>query len=218
MHGDEHFRGIGHLPEAGAGHLEDGQLAGGTKAVFDAPEHPVGATVLAFELQDHIDNMLQNLGPGDGAFLGNMADQDDGDTCRFGKAQQLGRHFLDLAHAAGGGVHVLAVHGLHGVHNHQVRGRFFCLLENLGHVGLAVDEDAGGVAAQTVGPHFHLLYAFFTGDVERFKGRGVQGQLQGKGTFADAGLAAHQYQRTLDDTAAQQAIDLCAAQGNAVLL
>ena len=113
---------------------------------------------------------------------------------------------------------MLAVHGLDRIHNHQVRRRFFGLLQDGGHIRLAENEAVGGVSAQAVGPHLHLLHAFLTGDVQRLEFRPVQGQLQRQRTFADAGFSAHQHQGALHDAPAQQAVYFGRAQRHAVLL
>ena len=110
--------------------------------------------------------MFQDLGTGNGALFGNMANQDNRNAGRFGKAQQLRRHFLDLAHRPRRTLYRGAVHGLHGVYDHEVRGHFLGLGQDGAHVGFAVDEAIGGVPAQAVGPHFHLLDAFLTGDIQ----------------------------------------------------
>ncbi len=93
---DQQFRRIGHLPESGTGHLEDRQFGGGSEAVLDAPQDPVGAAVLAFELEDHIDNVLQDLRTGDGPLLRDVADEDDGNPAALGKAEERGGDFLHL--------------------------------------------------------------------------------------------------------------------------
>ena len=123
---------------------------------------------------------------------------------------------LDLAHAAGRGFYLLAVHGLHRVHDHEVRSHFFGFGQNGAHVGFAENEAVVAGSAQAVGPHLHLLHAFLARHVEGFEGRRMQGQLQRKGTFADTGLSAHEHQRALHHAASQQPVHLGAAQGNAV--
>ena len=167
MHRDEHLGGVGYLPEAGSRHFKDGELTGGAKAVLDAAEHAVRTAVFPFKLQHHIHNMFQNLGARDGAFLGNMADEDDRNATGFSKAEELRRHLFDLAHAAGSGFHVLAVHGLDGVHDHEVGSHFLGFGQDGAHIGLAEDEAVVAGAAQAVGPHFHLLDGLFSGDVQR---------------------------------------------------
>ena len=162
--------------------------------------------------------MLQDLGACDGAFFGNMADEDDRNAGGFGKAKQLRRHLLDLAHAAGGGIHVLAIHRLHRVHYHQVRRHLLGLREDGSHIRFTVNEAVVAGAAQAVGPHFHLFDGLFTRDIQRFEFRPMKGQLQGKGRFADTRFSAHQHQGALHDTAAKKTVYLGRAQGNAVFL
>ena len=124
---------------------------------------------------------------------------------------------LDLRHGAGGGLHVLAVHRLDGVHDDEVRGNLFRLGDDVVHQRFAVNQAVGGVAAQAVRPHLHLLDAFLARDVEDFQGRAAEGNLEGKGGLADTGFAAHQHQGTLHDATAQEPVHLGAAEGHAVL-
>ena len=141
-----------------------------------------------------------------------MADEDDRDAAALREAEQRGGDLLDLRHGAGGGFHVLAVHRLDGVHDDEVRRHLLRLSDDVVHQGLAVNQAVGGVAAQAVRPHLHLLDAFLARDVEDFQGRAAEGNLEGKGGLADAGLAAHQHQGALHDAAAEEAVHLGAAE------
>ena len=217
VHRDQHFGGILDLAEAGAGHFEDGQFGGGAEAVLDAPQDTVRAFVFAFELQDNIDDMLQNFGPGDAALLGDMADKDDGNARLLGEAEQDGGRLLDLGDAAGRGLDALAVHRLDGVDNHQVGGNLLRLGDDVVHQGLGVDIAVGKIAAETFGPHLDLADAFLTRDIERLERRPHQRNLQAQGGLADARLAADQHQGALDDATAEETVHLGAAEGDPVL-
>ena len=178
MHGDKHFRRILHLAEPLSGHLENGQFRRRPKAVFYASEHPVRPTVFPFELKDNVHYMFKYLGAGNGAFFGNMANQDYGNSGAFCKAEQRRGNFLYLAYASCGRIHGRAVHGLDGIHDEKVRGHLIRLFQDGGHVRFAVYEAVGGIPSKAVRPHLHLLHAFLSGDVQGLELRPAEGQLQ----------------------------------------
>ena len=146
-----------------------------------------------------------------------MSDQDDRNPRFFGKAQQHGRHFLDLGNGARGTIHPLGVHGLDGVHHHQVGSRGFGFLKDALHERLAENQAVGGISSQPVGPHHYLSGALFTRHIEGFEGRTRQRNLQRQGGFADARLSADQHQGTLYQSPAEDAVHLVIAKGNTVL-
>ena len=43
--------------------------------------------LVAFELDDRIDDMFEDLGSSEGALLGDMSDEDDGDSTGFSEAE-----------------------------------------------------------------------------------------------------------------------------------
>ena len=58
------------------GHLEDADLVGRAEAVLHRAQDAELMAALAFEIEHRIDQMLDRLGPGDLAVLGDVADQD----------------------------------------------------------------------------------------------------------------------------------------------
>lgn len=65
--------GIGHRYQALGCHLENTDLVGGAKAVLYRSQDLVLAFELAFEIEDCIHNVFDNLGTGYKSFLGHMA-------------------------------------------------------------------------------------------------------------------------------------------------
>jgi hypothetical protein len=179
---------------------------------------PVGAAVLALELQDHIHDVLEDLRSGDEAVLGDVADQDHRHTALLGKAQQRGRHFLDLAHGTGSGLDDLGIHRLHGVHDHQVGHHLARLSDDGVDQRLAEDGAAGIIAPEAPGAHAHLLRALLARNVERAQTRAAQRDLQAQRGLADARLAADEHQRTRHHAAAQDPVHLPQSEGNARIL
>ena len=219
MHRDQHFRRIRHLAQAAAGHLEDRQLRSAAEAVLDAAKDAVGAFVVAFELQDHVHDVLQDLGTGDVAVFCDVADKDHRHTAVFCETQQHSGHFLDLAHGARRALERVGVHSLHGVHDHKVRLQGAGLLDHGFDLRLAEDETVvrNAFRGKAQRPHFHLFFAFLASHVESPQRRAAEGNLQAEGGLAYAGLAAYQYERAAHDSAAQQPVELGYSEGLACL-
>ena len=163
--------------------------------------------------------MLQDLGPGDVAVFGNVADEDDRDGALLCKAQQAGGDFFNLAYRAGSGFDGVGVHGLHGIHDYKVRADGGGLLQHVFYAGFAVDEAAVGDAAgrEPAGTHADLLLAFLARYIKRLERRAAEGNLEAEGGFADTGLSAQQYERPRYDAAAEQAVQLSYAEAEAGL-
>ena len=73
---DEARRRVGDLDEPAGAHLENAHLAGRPEAVLERPDRPVAALALALEEEDAVDQVLEHAGAGDGALLGDVADED----------------------------------------------------------------------------------------------------------------------------------------------
>ena len=64
----------------------------GAEAVLDRAQNAEVVAAIALEIEHRVDHVLDQLGPGDLAVLGDMPDQDDGAAARLGEAhQRLGR-------------------------------------------------------------------------------------------------------------------------------
>src|SRR6185503_21253611 len=86
---EEEGRGIADLDEAAVGHLEHADLVGGAEAVLHRPEDAEMVAALALEIEDGVDHMLEHARAGDGAFLGDVADQHQRDAAPLGDADQV---------------------------------------------------------------------------------------------------------------------------------
>ena len=75
-----------------------------------------------------------------------------------------------------------------------------------------------GCGGQALGAHLDLLCAFLAGDIEGAETRVGEGDLEAEGTLADAGFAAYEHERTGDDAAAEETVDLGHSEGDAVFL
>ena len=62
---------------------------------------------LALEADHRVDEMLEGLGAGDRAVLGDVPDEDDGDPVPLGQIHQAQGRLADLADAAGRAVELV---------------------------------------------------------------------------------------------------------------
>ena len=74
---------------------------------------------LTFEIQDRVDHVLEHLGAGDRAVLGDMADQEHGRAARLGDLQEAQGALSELGNAAGQAIHVLGHDRLDRVDHRQ---------------------------------------------------------------------------------------------------
>ncbi len=76
---------------------------------------------VALEIQHRVHDMLQHARPGQRAFLGDVADQNDGDVLALGDARQLRGALAHLRHRTGRRSELFGIHGLDRVDHHHVR-------------------------------------------------------------------------------------------------
>ena len=110
--GQEGPAGVGDFGQAALGHLEDADFLGRAEPVLRGPEQPQRGRPLALEVQHGVDQMLERLGPGQGAVLGHVADEDDRDAVLLGQLHQPQRALANLADAAGRAFELVDGHGL----------------------------------------------------------------------------------------------------------
>ena len=133
--------------------------------------------------------MLEEFGPGDGAFFGNVADDDHGDIGFLGGSDEQAGAITDLGGRTGGGGIVLGRNGLNRVDDDQfglkaagVTKNFFKRrgVEQLDVFGIFFSQagDAGG----------DLANVFFGTDIEQGGGE-ADGELGEECRFADTRLA-----------------------------
>ena len=67
---------------------------------------------LAFEVEHGVDDVLERLGTGEAAVLGDVADEERRDVVALRGEQELRRRFADLADAAGRGLELQREHRL----------------------------------------------------------------------------------------------------------
>ncbi len=153
--------------------------------------------------------MFEHARPGEGAFLGHVADEEDRRAALLGEADQQRRALAHLSHTARRGLQLLGEDGLDRVDHHhlglfQPRGGDDRFDAGLGHHLEPVLRQV-----QTTRTHGHLLLGFFTGDVERrvLLGDGAEG-LQQDRRLADARITADQHHRAVHQPPSEYAIQL----------
>ena len=117
----EDGRRIAHFLEAGRGHGEEAQLVDGAEAVLGGAHDAIAAAGLALEVQHGVDQVLEQARAGDGALLGDVADDDHRRTGRLGKAHELRGAFAQLRYRTGGGLGGRRLHRLDRIDHQQRR-------------------------------------------------------------------------------------------------
>ncbi len=100
-------------------HFEHADLVGRSEPVLDTAQDPELVVAVALEVEHGVDEMLEDAGTGNCAFLGDMPDQDDRDAGGFGPVHDPGGRFADLTDAAGCGIEIGGVDGLDRVDDQQ---------------------------------------------------------------------------------------------------
>ena len=116
----EHRGRIRHRHQASLGHGEHAELVHRAETVLGGAEQPVVQRGLTLEVEHRVHDVLQRLGPGDAAALGDMAHHDDRGSALLGKAHQLAGALAHLAHVAGRALQHVGVDRLDGVDDHHV--------------------------------------------------------------------------------------------------
>ncbi len=123
---------------------------------------------LAFEAHHHIDHVFQHARPGDGAVLGDMADQDQRGAVLLGVADQFERAAAHLADRAGRAFDRVGMHGLDRI-DHQQCGRLHAAErgQDVAHRGRRgeLDRRIGQPQARRAQPH--LAGRFLAADIDR---------------------------------------------------
>ena len=117
----EQGRRVGHLGQPRPFHREHADLVGAAEAVLHRAQDAVLVAALALEAQHRVDHMLEHARAGDGAVLGDVADEHDRGAMLLGEAHQLLRRGADLADRARRAFDQVGVHGLDGIDDQQRR-------------------------------------------------------------------------------------------------
>ena len=158
--------------------------------------------------------MLQDLGTGDGPFLVDMADDEDGDPPALGQFHQRQGAALHLGDAAGSGVQGVIAEGLDRVHDEDLRLLGVHRLQQVREPGLGEDIEILALRAEPLAAELQLILRLLPGYIEDLSTLAeLTADLQHQGGFADARRSAHQDEGALHDAASQHPIQLPDAAG-----
>ncbi len=153
--------------------------------------------------------MFEQLGPGNRALLGNVADQHHRHPAGLGEVLESGRHLAHLAHRSCDSIDVIENGGLDRIHHHQSRLERFELAEHRVARGFREQQEP---LVQTVNPsraQGHLLGGLLAGHIDDWTV--VTGELgchlQEQRRLADPGLTGEQYQRSWHQSPAENPIE-----------
>ncbi len=148
----EDARGVAHLFESRVLHFKDADLVGGTVAVLHSPQDPESVGVVAFEIEDRVHEVLENLGSCNGSVLGHVSDQKGGDAGFLGPVEKPGGDLSHLAHAARRRGQSLGVHGLNGVHDKEIGLKLVYPFKEVLDAGPCEEEEVFRMNRKPLGP------------------------------------------------------------------
>ena len=211
--------GIGHVLHAALGHGEDAEFVDGAEAVLLAAQGPKAAAGRGFEHHEAVDHVLQHLRPSQPAFLGDVAHQHHRNACLLGQAHQFRCGLAHLRHAAGQALRGLGMHHLDRIHHHQLRAFDGDQLRDALDDGFGSHREAALGQPQPSGPSGNLFEGLFAAHVQHTDAAGQRRcDLQQQGALASAGIAAHEHHGALHEAAAEHAVQLARAAGDAIAL
>ena len=209
--------GILHLDQPAVAHLEDAHLVGGAEAVLHRAQDAQRMRVVALEVEDRVDEVLEHPRAGERALLGDVADQDAGGPARLGVRREERRRLAHLPDAARRRPERGGVHRLDRVHHDHRRAERPDLLDDGLDVRFGQHQDVDVSQPEALGAQPHLLRRLLARDVEDRQPLARQGaaRLDGERRLADAGIAADQHDRARDQAAAQHPVELAEPGGAA---
>ena len=166
---------------------------------------------LALEIEHRIDHVLEHLGPGDDALLGDVADENDGEAARLRQADQRLRAAAHLRDRAGRAFEVAHIHGLDRIDDHHLGpGGHVERGDDIAHVRHRGERDIGAFEAEAPGAQADLVHRLLPRDVGRPGARAGHGRrgLEQECGLADAGVATHQDGRAGHQAAARDPVEL----------
>jgi hypothetical protein len=186
------------------------------------PQDPVGPAI-ALELEHDVDEVLERLGAGDAAILGDVTDDDRRDPRGLGELHQPARALADLRKRARNRVEQRGVYGLDRIDREHRWALALSLRQDVSmrqdplDVGLGDDRQRGSRRAHPSRAHRRLRDRLLARRVQHAAAAGQPGErLDQQRRLADAGIAAEQHQATRDHAAAQHAIELTDPGGPAI--
>ncbi len=157
--------------------------------------------------------MLERLGAGDAAALGDVPHDHDRGAGVLGEAHQPGGALADLADVAGRAFEQIGVDRLDRIENQDLGAHRGGGFENRLEAGLAGHVHRAGVLLEAVGPEADLLGGLLAAGIEHPAAARLEPgrRLEQQGGLADARLATDQDHRAGHHPAAQHEVELVEA-------
>ncbi len=203
-------RGVRHLDEPVARHLEYAELVNGAEPVLQGAQDPVRLEPLPFEREDRVDEVLEGLRPGERAVLRDVADEDDRSPARLREDGEPRRRVPYLRDGARRRRQVGRGDGLDRVDHEAGPRPRRRRLEDPVDGGLREEVEAVHDRAETVRAQADLPRRLLGRDVEDLAGpRGKPcGDLQQERRLSDPRLAAEEDDGARDEAAAEHPVDV----------
>ena len=217
MIGQEQLRRIADPAQPFLRHREHTELVDRAETVLHRAHQPKGRVRVALEVEHGVDDVLEHARPGDRALLRDVADEEQRAVAAFGEARELRRALAHLRHRAGRGLQRFRPERLDGIDHRDAGPRRLQRPEHALELRLGRDANTCGVEPQAPRAQRHLLHRFLTGHIENRLRERAQGLQQQRG-LADARIAAEQRHLPRHQSAAQRAVELADAGGDALLV
>ncbi len=165
---------------------------------------------VALEAQDRVHQMLEHPGAGDGALLGDVADQHQDGAVRLGRRREQCGALPHLGHRSRRRLHPVGAHGLDRIDQDQRRTELAPGLGQPLDPGLGESQQRIGDLAQALRAKPDLLEALLTGHVEHPSPPPLEldGELQGEGRLPDPRLPGQEQHGAGHQAAAQHPVEL----------
>ena len=165
---------------------------------------------LALEVQHGVDEMLEHARPGEGAFLGDVTDEEGRDAPALGQGHQPSSALAHLRDATRRRFEIGQEHRLDRVDDQRAGLHVVEMRLHDRQIVLRPEQEPVGRDAEPVSAHLHLHRGLLGGDVQDRRGslRQRPGRLEKQRALAHARVAADQHQRAAHHAAAQHPVEL----------
>ena len=165
--------------------------------------------LVALEIEHAVDHVLEHLRPRDGALLVDVADHEHRDPLSLRQLHERHRAVLHLPDAARRRIQLLVIERLDRVDDQDVGLFLLYALKNISQASLGQDEQPRALNLQALGAELELVGRLLTGDIQHLrKLPQTAADLEHQRRLADARRAAHEHERALDRSAAENAVEL----------
>ena len=176
-------------------------------------QHAVGVAAVSLEEEHGVDQVLEHPRAGDGAFLGDVADDDDRRAGVLGEGGQPVPHLAHLRHRAGRALYSAQRERLDGIHREDAGPQLARMLERDLRVRLRREVQRGRERAQPLAAQPDLLQRLLPAHVEdrKRRPRELVQRREEQRALADARISREQHHRAGDESASESAVQLADA-------